>query len=112
MDARANAGLSSLQAAIEAPGEYDLTAHVDLGAIQRAARENGLDILATLDQTYFLMNLAAADLERQDLPLRTRLALKTLILPGGLGSTHKVLIFGKGVGCPRLAGRGAHARLT
>ena len=32
-----------------------------------------------------------------------RLALKTLLMPGGLGSTHKVLILGKGVGTPRSA---------
>ena len=31
-----------------------------------------------------------------------RLALKTLLMPGGLGSTHKVLILGKGVGTPTL----------
>ena len=29
-------------------------------------------------------------------------ALKTLIVPGGIGSTHKVLILGKGVGAPQL----------
>ena len=33
-----------------------------------------------------------------------RLALKTLLMPGGLGSTMKVLILGKGVGRPALAG--------
>ena len=33
-----------------------------------------------------------------------RLALKTLLMPGGLGSTHKVLILGKGVGTPALQG--------
>ena len=33
-----------------------------------------------------------------------RRALKTLLMPGGLGSTHKVLILGKGVGAPALRG--------
>ena len=38
------------------------------------------------------------------LSLQQRLAMKTLLLPGGLGSTHKVLIFGRGVGTPALKG--------
>ena len=39
-------------------------------------------------------------------------ALKTLILPGGLGSTLKVLILGKGVGTPALKGRSFKVRAT
>ena len=53
-------------------------------------------MLARLDQTYFLLGLGITELE--GLSLQQRLALKTLLLPGGLGSTHKVLIFGKDVG--------------
>ena len=44
--------------------------------------------------------------------LETRLALKTLIMPGGLGSTQKVLIFGKGVGTPALLGCSYRMRVT
>jgi SAM-dependent MidA family methyltransferase len=44
--------------------------------------------------------------------LRKRLALKTLMLPGGLGSTLKVLIFGKDVGRPTLRGLSYKVRLT
>ena len=44
--------------------------------------------------------------------LRKRLALKTLLLPGGLGSTHKVLLFGKGVGTPTLRGCSYRVRVT
>jgi hypothetical protein len=44
--------------------------------------------------------------------LQQRLAMKTLLLPGGLGSTHKVLIFGKGVGTPPLKGLSYRVRLT
>ena len=36
------------------------------------------------------------------LDLKERLALKTLLMPGGLGSTMKVLLLGKGVGTPAL----------
>jgi hypothetical protein len=38
--------------------------------------------------------------------------MKTLLLPGGLGSTHKVLLFGKGVGAPPLTGCSYRVRLT
>ena len=34
--------------------------------------------------------------------MKQRLALKTLLMPGGLGSTIKVLISAKGVGTPAL----------
>jgi hypothetical protein len=43
---------------------------------------------------------------------RRRLALKTLLLPGGLGSTHKVMIFEKGVHAPQLRGLTGMRRLT
>ena len=44
--------------------------------------------------------------------LRRRLAMKTLMLPGGMGSTHKVMIFGRGVGAPGLRGTRLGGRLT
>ena len=39
-------------------------------------------------------------------------ALKTLLLPGGLGSTMKVLILGKGVETPHLRGCSYRVRIT
>jgi SAM-dependent MidA family methyltransferase len=95
---------------LQEPGETDITAHVDLSAVTRAAEQSGLDVLARLDQTYFMLGLGIAELE--GLSLHQRLALKTLLLPGGLGSTHKVLIFGKGVGTPALKGCSYRVRLT
>ena len=75
-----------------------------------------------LDQTYFLLGLLGfARFENLQVeprePYRTfdlkeRLALKTLLMPGGLGSTHKVLILGKGVGAPALAGCSYRMRVT
>ena len=51
-----------------------------------------------------------------DLPpaeqMKQRLALKTLLMPGGLGSTFKVLILGKGVGTPALKGCSYRVRVT
>jgi SAM-dependent MidA family methyltransferase len=95
---------------LQQPGETDLTAHVDLTAVTRAAEHAGLDVIARLDQTYFMLGLGIAELE--GLTLKQRLAMKTLLLPGGLGSTHKVLIFGKHVGKPHLKGLSYKVRLT
>ncbi|MCY4658247.1 MAG: SAM-dependent methyltransferase [Acidobacteria bacterium] len=97
------------------PGERDITAHVDLTAVRRTAEREGLRTIGVLDQTYFLLGLGALDLVAADdgvAGLRRRLALKSLLVPGGLGSTHKVLVFGKGVGAARLAGCAHAARVT
>jgi SAM-dependent MidA family methyltransferase len=97
------------------PGERDITAHVDLTAVRRTAEREGLRTLGVLDQTYFLLGLGAIDRVADDdgiAGLRRRLALKSLLVPGGLGSTHKVLVLGKGVGAPRLAGCSYAGRLT
>jgi SAM-dependent MidA family methyltransferase len=102
---------------LQNPGEQDLTSHVDLTSVRRAAEAAGLIPIGVLDQTYFLLGLGIAErLEREPAAstsaLKRRLALKTLMLPGGLGSTHKVLIFGKAVGQPPLRGCPPGARLT
>ena len=75
-----------------------------------ALSDAGLTTVAFLDQTYFVLGLvsswsAAALAERAG-------ALKTLMIPGGLGSTHKVLILGKGVGTPALKGGSFRIRVT
>jgi SAM-dependent MidA family methyltransferase len=101
---------SQLADFLQEPGDTDITAHVDLTAVTRAAERSGLDVVGRLDQTYFMLGLGVTDLE--GLSLQQRLALKTLLLPGGLGSTHKVLIFGKGVGQPALKGCSYRVRLT
>jgi SAM-dependent MidA family methyltransferase len=88
----------------------DITAHVDLTGVTRAAERAGLDVLGRLDQTYFLLGLGITELD--GLSLQQRLALKTLLLPGGLGSTHKVLMFGRGVGAPSLKSLSYRVRLT
>jgi SAM-dependent MidA family methyltransferase len=95
---------------LERPGEQDITAHVDFTSVRDAAEAAGLTTIAFLDQTYFVLGLveqwtAAALAQRSA-------ALKTLVMPGGLGSTHKVMIFGKGVGRPRLKGCSFGARVT
>jgi len=94
---------------LEQPGEQDLTAHVDFTSVRAAAEAEGLVTLGFMDQTYFLLGLID---EAATLTLSQRLALKTLTMPGGLGSTHKVLILGKGVGAPSLRGCSFGQRVT
>jgi SAM-dependent MidA family methyltransferase len=94
---------------LERPGEQDLTAHVDFTSVRAAAEEEGLLTLGFMDQTYFLLGLID---DTAPLTLQQRLALKTLTMPGGLGSTHKVLILGKDVGAPTLRGCSFGQRVT
>ena len=68
-----------------------------------AAEAAGLTTAGVVDQMYFLLALAARLSPPLDAP-RDRLALKTLAMPGGLGSTHKVLVFSKGTGHVPLTG--------
>jgi SAM-dependent MidA family methyltransferase len=98
------------------PGAQDITAHVDFTTIRLAAEAAGMTALGFLDQTYFLMGLLDGTDIAANLPpaaqMKQRLALKTLLLPGGLGSTFKVLLLGKGVGTPALKGCSYRLRVT
>jgi SAM-dependent MidA family methyltransferase len=85
---------------LDAPGMQDISSHIDLGALFRAAAEAGLEVAGCVDQSYFLAGLGLLD----RLPaggdvtaVRRRLAGRTLIAPGGLGSTMKAICFTKGV---------------
>ena len=87
----------------------DITSHVDFSSIRAAAEGEGLRTLGFLDQTYFLMGI----LNRAGWPPgRSTGALRTLLMPGGLGSTHKVLLLGKDVGQPSLVGCSFSQRVT
>jgi SAM-dependent MidA family methyltransferase len=90
------------------PGSRDITAHVDFTGIRQAAEQAGLEFIGLAGQTHVLMSIASSSgtLERLNHPdrLKDRLALKTLVVPGGLGSTHSMMVFGKGVGHPELIG--------
>ena len=95
---------------LERVGQQDITAHVDFTSVQQAATAENAEVLAFLDQTYFLLGLGAGGIDVST--LKTRLALKTLLMPGGLGSTLKVLILGKNVGTPALLGCSFGVRVT
>ena len=102
---------------LQRPGEQDITSHVDFTSVRAAAEAEGLLTIGFLDQTYLLLGLidnaaAGRAAGRPFDDLKDRLALKTLLMPGGLGSTHKVLILGKGVGMPALRGCSFRVRVT
>ena len=95
---------------LQHPGEQDITAHVDFTSVRAAAEDAGLTMIGFLDQTYFVLGLLPALPDPQS-AIRNPQS-KTLLMPGGLGSTHKVLILGKGVGAPALRSLSFKVRAT
>lgn len=95
-----------------APGEQDLTAHVNFTAVDLWGRRAGLARTGLVTQSQFLVALGRGN-EFADLyepgqtemeKLRARLLLKNLIHPEGLGEKFQVLIQHKGIASPRLSG--------
>ncbi|MGC1384055.1 MAG: SAM-dependent methyltransferase [Candidatus Acidiferrales bacterium] len=88
-----------------APGDQDITAHVDFTAIDRAGQRGGLSRTGNTTQANFLLALAResnlTDLESRGQSelesAKSRNAFKTLIHPEGMGETFKVLIQHKGI---------------
>lgn len=97
---------------LHAPGEQDLTAHVNFTALDVWGRRAGLERSGCVSQMAFLMALGRtnefADLYPPDASeverVRARLLLKTLIHPEGMGETFQVCIHHKGIEAPRLTG--------
>ncbi|MFY9803616.1 MAG: SAM-dependent methyltransferase [Candidatus Acidiferrales bacterium] len=95
-----------------APGEQDLTAHVNFTALDRWGRRSGLARTGFTSQCNFLMALARrsgfADLQSAEMSeaegARARLLFKTLIYPEGMGETFQVFVQHKNIEAPRLAG--------
>jgi SAM-dependent MidA family methyltransferase len=96
----------------QAPGEQDLTAHVNFSALERHGSHAGLQRTGLTSQSNFLLSLARhsdfADLQSPAMSetqqTRARLLFKTLIYPEGMGETFQVLIQHKGVEQPQLSG--------
>jgi len=95
-----------------APGEQDLTAHVNFTALDLWGRRSGLVRTSLVSQSHFLMALGRAN-EFADLyepgqseaeRVRARLLLKNLIYPEGMGETFQVFIQHKGIERPQLTG--------
>jgi len=85
---------------LAAPGEQDLTAHVNFSALIDSGTEAGLDCLGLTTQERFLMALgestAFGDLydpgQTALQQLDARLKLKRLIHPEGMGAIFKVFL--------------------
>lgn len=88
----------------EAPGEQDITAHVNFSALAAAAEQAGLTKLGLVTQSQFLMGIGestefADAFEDCKLPqehAKRALQLKHLVTPAGMGETFHVLVMGKG----------------
>ena len=95
-----------------APGQQDLTAHVNFTALERYGNRAGLQRTGLTSQSNFLLSLARhsdfADLQSPAMTeaqqTRARLLFKTLIYPEGMGETFQILIQHKGVEHPHLSG--------
>lgn len=108
----AYSGHAASENILDAPGEQDLTAHVNFTALELWGRHEGLACTGLVTQSQFLVALGRGN-EFADLyepgqtemdKLRARLLLKNLIHPEGLGETFQVLIQHKGIPAPQLAG--------
>ncbi len=95
-----------------APGETDLTAHVNFSALVDAGKAVGLEFVGFTTQEKFLMALGEAN-QFADIydvgqntrdRLQARLKLKTLLSPEGMGIIFKILLQSRGADGTRLTG--------
>ena len=82
-------------------GEQDLSSHVNFSALKHWGEKAGLTTLGFTDQSHFLLGLGLLELisGTGDSPpsMDEVFKAKTLIMPGGMGDTFKVLIQSKGM---------------
>lgn len=89
----------------EAPGEQDITAHVNFSALASALEANGMKPQKLLTQSQFLMGIgestqfadAFADCRLPQEHAKVALQLKHLVTPAGMGETFHVLVASKGM---------------
>jgi SAM-dependent MidA family methyltransferase len=94
----------------EAPGEQDITAHVNFTALAAVAEQIGIHAHKLLTQSQFLLGIGEANqfadaVEDCRLPqerAKVALQLKHLVTPAGLGETFHVLVASKGVDVERV----------
>jgi SAM-dependent MidA family methyltransferase len=90
----------------EAPGEQDITAHVNFTALRAAAEAQGMQVQPLLTQSQFLLGIGeqnqfADAFEECRLPqehAKVALQLKHLVTPAGMGESFHVLVASKGIG--------------
>jgi len=93
----------------EAPGEQDITAHVNFTALAEAAEQNGMQVQPLLTQSQFLMGIGEQNQFRdafEDCRLpqeraKVALQLKHLVTPAGMGESFHVLVATKGIDADR-----------
>jgi SAM-dependent MidA family methyltransferase len=96
----------------EAPGEQDITAHVNFTALRARGVERGLDAAGLVTQSQFLIGIgeetefadAFQDCVFPQERAKVALQLKHLISPVGMGETFQVLVMSHNVGETRLSG--------
>jgi SAM-dependent MidA family methyltransferase len=96
----------------EAPGEQDITAHVNFTALAAAAEQNGVQVQPLLTQSQFLMGIGestqfADAFEDARLPqerAKVALQLKHLVTAAGMGESFHVLVGSKGADAAKLSG--------
>jgi SAM-dependent MidA family methyltransferase len=89
----------------QAPGEQDITAHVNFTALAAAAEQSGMHVYPVLTQSQFLMGIGEANefadaFEDTSVPqerAKVALQLKHLVTPAGMGETFHVMIASKGI---------------
>jgi len=96
----------------EAPGEQDITAHVNFTALAAALEQGGMQVQPLVTHSQFLMGIGehnqfADAFEECRLPqerAKVGLQLKHLVTPAGMGETFHVLIASKGIDPGKIAG--------
>ncbi|HXW89470.1 MAG TPA: SAM-dependent methyltransferase [Terriglobales bacterium] len=95
----------------EAPGEQDITAHVNFTALAAAAEQQGMQVQPLVTSAQFLMGIGEAnqfadafdECRRPEERAKVALQLKHLVAPAGTGETFQVLLASKGVAPDRVA---------
>ena len=90
-------------------GEQDMTAHVNFSAVKKWGEEIGIETAGYCGQGVFMVSLGIdADMKKiaessNDFMFEIA-RIKKLILPQGMGESHKVMIQYKGIEAPKLRG--------
>lgn len=89
----------------QAPGEQDITAHVNFTALAAIAEQSGMQVQKLRTQSQFLLGIGEAtqfadafeDCRVPQERAKVAMQLKHLITPEGMGETFQVLLASKGV---------------
>ena len=100
------------QTPYEAPGEQDITAHVNFTALMGVGKQVDLETLALVTQSQLLMGIGeenqfADAFEDCRLPqerAKVALQLKHLATPVGMGDTFQALVLGRGISKEQASG--------